>query len=307
MTHPDIVEAARSALGTIGFALPGIGLTSEPHIDVQRDAIRRLEAAGYCAAWLKEGLGGKDVFVQLAMLMPSSELVFGTAITPIWTRPPMVAHGAASQLGQAFPGRFVLGIGAGYPSQAARVGGDYSKPLTQLRTYVSRLTEGSPPLETPEVNYPTILAALGRAAVMAAGEVADGVMTVTVPPFYVADERAILGPNKLLVVGLNVYLDGDESTARATASAAMAGLANFPGSPYGRALRAMGYTDDELSGGSDRVLTELCAVGSADAVARGVHNLLDAGADHVVLYTTPRDFAAGVDTLVDVAPALAFH
>jgi probable F420-dependent oxidoreductase len=216
----------------------------------------------------------------------------------------MVAHGAASQLGQAFPGRVVLGIGAGYPSQAARVGNDYSKPLAQLRTYVSRLTEASPPLETPAVNYPTILAAMGRGAIALGGEVADGTMTVTVPPFYVSEIRSIVGPDKLIVVGLNIYVDDDGHAARATAAAALAGLAGFPGSPYGRALRAMGYSDDELASGADRVLRDLCAFGSVDAVALAARRLLDAGADHVVLYTTPRDFASGVDVLEAVAPAV---
>ncbi len=305
MTHQDIVEATRSALGRIGFALPGIGLTSEAPIDQQRDAVRRLEAAGYRAAWLKEGLGGKDVFVQLALHLQATErMIFGTAITPMWARPPMVAHAASSQLGEAFPGRFLLGIGAGYPSQASRVERDYGKPLSQLRRYVSRLTESSPPLATPAVNYATILAALGRKAIAQAGDVADGAMIVTVPPAYVAEARSTLGADKLLVVGLNIYLDDDEAAARARAAAALTGIATFPGSPYGNALRAAGYTDEELSGGSDRVVGDLCAYGSPDTVAAAVQRLLAAGADHVVLYTTPPDFAAGVDELLAVAPAV---
>ncbi len=36
---------------------PGAGL---PSADVQRDAVRRLERAGYQSVWNNEGVGGKD-------------------------------------------------------------------------------------------------------------------------------------------------------------------------------------------------------------------------------------------------------
>src|SRR5580692_10125488 len=104
----EIVEAARRALGPVGAFLP-VSTTSAPPIDLQRDAVRRLERAGYRAAWTNEAVGGKDALVQLAILLAVTErMVFGTGIANIWARSAQTAHGAAALLAQAYPGRFVL-------------------------------------------------------------------------------------------------------------------------------------------------------------------------------------------------------
>jgi alkanesulfonate monooxygenase SsuD/methylene tetrahydromethanopterin reductase-like flavin-dependent oxidoreductase (luciferase family) len=114
-----VVETARRALGPVGAFLP-FSRTSAASADQQREAVRRLERAGYRAAWTNEAVGGKDALVQLAVLLAATErMVFGTAIANIWARAPQTAHGAAALLSQAFPDRFVLGLGVGYPHQAA--------------------------------------------------------------------------------------------------------------------------------------------------------------------------------------------
>src|ERR1700678_2504733 len=130
------VEAARSALGPVGVFVP-FSITSPPDADQQREAARRLEGADYRAAWTNEGVGGKDALVQLAVLLAATDrLVLGTSIANIWARAPQTAHGAAALLAQAFPGRFVLGLGVGYPHQAASVGRDFGRPLATMRGYL---------------------------------------------------------------------------------------------------------------------------------------------------------------------------
>ena len=107
-----VVEVARRALGPVGVFLP-FSMASAPSADEQRQAARRLEDAGYRAAWTNEAVGGKDALVQLAVLLAATErLVLGTSIANIWARAPQTAHGAAALLAQAFPGRFVLGLGS---------------------------------------------------------------------------------------------------------------------------------------------------------------------------------------------------
>jgi alkanesulfonate monooxygenase SsuD/methylene tetrahydromethanopterin reductase-like flavin-dependent oxidoreductase (luciferase family) len=111
--------------------------TTAPSADLQREAVRRLEHAGYRAAWTNEGVGGKDAFVQLAVLLAATErMVFGTSIANIWARQPQTAHGAAALLAQAYPDRFVLGLGVGYPYQAASVGREFGSPLATMRDYL---------------------------------------------------------------------------------------------------------------------------------------------------------------------------
>jgi alkanesulfonate monooxygenase SsuD/methylene tetrahydromethanopterin reductase-like flavin-dependent oxidoreductase (luciferase family) len=94
MATSVVVEAARRALGPVGAFLP-IPTDSAAAIDLQRHAVRRLERAGYRAAWTNEGVGGKDALVQLAVLMAATDrMVFGTGIANIWARSPQTAHGA---------------------------------------------------------------------------------------------------------------------------------------------------------------------------------------------------------------------
>lgn len=117
-----LIESARRALGPVGAFLP-VQMTSAPPVEQQRDAARRLERAGYPTAWTNEAVGGKDALVQIAVLLAATErMVFGTGIANIWARPPQTAHAAAALPAQAYPGRFVRGLGVGYPEQATSVG-----------------------------------------------------------------------------------------------------------------------------------------------------------------------------------------
>ena len=67
MDADSVTGAARRALGPVGAYLPA-SFTAALDIGRQRDAARRLEAAGYGAAWANEGIGGKDVLAQLGIL-----------------------------------------------------------------------------------------------------------------------------------------------------------------------------------------------------------------------------------------------
>jgi alkanesulfonate monooxygenase SsuD/methylene tetrahydromethanopterin reductase-like flavin-dependent oxidoreductase (luciferase family) len=145
MGSTSVADAARQSMGPVGAYLP-VPLTSAPPIDLQREAAGRLERAGYRTAWVNETVGGKGPLVQLALLLPATEhITFGTGIANIWARAPQTAHGAAAMLAQAYPGRLVLGLGAGYPQQAAAVGRELSGNWNTSRRRCSRQV-----LRTPE-------------------------------------------------------------------------------------------------------------------------------------------------------------
>jgi hypothetical protein len=73
-------------------------MTSAAPVEQQRDAVRRLERAGYCTAWTNEAIGGKDALVQIAVLLAATErMVFGTGIANIWARVTAVRSGSPSQ------------------------------------------------------------------------------------------------------------------------------------------------------------------------------------------------------------------
>src|SRR6202012_4463863 len=183
-----VVDAARQALGPVGACLP-VSFTTSRSVGQQRGAVRRLEAAGYRAAWTNETVGGKDVLVQLALLLAATErLAFGTSIPTLGPSPPQPAHGAAALLAQAYPGRFVLGLGVGYPEQAASVGRNFGRPLVTMRDYCQRMDEPTWP-PAPDATYPRIIAANGPKMVALAGEIADGAMPAGLPAEFTSPAR----------------------------------------------------------------------------------------------------------------------
>jgi len=205
MPPTDTVAATHATLGRLGALLPVSPQIA--HIDVQREAVRRLEDAGYTAAWANEMIGGKDVFTQLAVLLAeTTHLVFGTCIANIWARPPQTANAAAATLAQAYPGRFVLGLGVGYPHQAGSVGLDYGKPLTAMRDYVAAMASPTQPA-TPAAPFATILGANGPRMLALAADIADGAMPAMTPPEFTQSARHALGPDKLLITLLDSTTD----------------------------------------------------------------------------------------------------
>jgi probable F420-dependent oxidoreductase len=302
MGTTPVVESARRALGPVGVFLP-FSRTSAPSADQQRDAVRRLERVGYRATWTNEAVGGKDALVQLAVLLAATErMVFGTSIANIWARAPQTAHGAAALLAQAFPDRFVLGLGVGYPHQAASVGREFGSPVGTMRDYLDQM--GAPTqLPAPEAAYPKIIGANGPKMLALSGEIADGAMPAMVPPEFTAQARQLLGPDKLLVVGLAVAADADLERAKETARQTVAGRLGAPGT-YAATMARLGYSEQDIAEVSDRLVDALVGYGDAAAIAAKVREHLAVGADQVMVMPTGTDFADGVEQLEQLAPTL---
>ena len=306
MPSTSVVETARRSLGPVGVYLP-IPFTGAPPIDLQCSAAGRLERAGYRAAWTNETVGGKDPMVQLALLLGATErITFGTGIANIWARAPQTAHAAAALLSQAYPGRLVLGLGVGYPQQAALVGREFGRPLAAMRDYLERMA--APTMTpAPDAPYPRIVGANGPKMIALAGELADGVLPAGMPPRFTERARAALGPGKLLVVALSTVIDAaDRETAREQArQAAVASL----GRPwYAAAIAGLGYSEEEIAAVGDDLVGALVAHGDPDSIAAAASAHLAAGADHVVLMpsgTVERDLMTGVELLERLAPAVS--
>ncbi len=214
----DVVEQTRRALGRVGAALPSATGQATP-VGLQRDAARRLEQAGYNSVWVNEVIG-KDALVQAAVLLAATDrLVVGTGIANMWARPAQTTHAAAAQLAEAYPGRFVLGLGVGWPQQAAAVGHEFGKPLATLRDYLDRM-DALPPgqLQVAGGRYARIVGANGPNMLTLAGQAADGAVPAMRPPPATRGARRLLGPDRLLVVLLDA--SSAQGTTRAIAQAA---------------------------------------------------------------------------------------
>lgn len=301
MLSSDAVDVVREALGPVGVSLPG-SLTTTPPVSLQRDAVRRLEHAGYRTVWTNEVLG-KDAFVQLGVLLAETErMVFGTCIANIWARPAQTMHAAAAQLAEAYPGRVVAGLGVGYPEQAAGVGRKFGRPLATMREYLQQMDGPTWP-PAPDASYPRIVAANGPKMLALAAEIADGAMPAMLPAEFSAHARQLLGPDKLLVVGLSTVVDSDLGAAKAAAREQVAGRLGV--ASYARRLAGLGYSEREIADVADRVVDAVVAHGDPSAIAGQVRAHLAAGADHVtVLPPLGSDFGAGVDRLEQLAWAL---
>jgi len=305
MNSAAVADAARKSLGTVGAYLP-VPFTSAPPAALQRAAAGRLERAGYGTAWVNETVGGKDPLVQVALLLSATErITFGTGIANIWARAPQIAHGAAATLAQAYPGRLVLGLGVGYPEQAALVGRAYGRPLTAMRDYLERMA--APTMTpAPDAPYARIVAANGPKMTALAGELADGVLPAGLPPAFTAEVRKALGPDKLVVVALSV-ITGTADRATASAAARDAAAAYLARPWYAATIARLGYPDEQVSALSDDLVGDIVAHGDPDSIAAAVRRHRDAGADHVILMPPGGagvDLEAGVRHLEHLAAAV---
>ena len=269
-------------------------------------ATRDLEALGYPAAWIPETLGNKEVFSHAAILLAATtRIVVASGIANIHARDPMAMATGARALAEAYPGRFVLGIGVSHaPSVAAR-GGTYGRPIETMRAYLDAMDAapyGAPPPEPP---VPIVLAALGPRMLELAAERTDGAHPYFVPVEHTPIARGRLGPEPFLAVEQTAVLATDPTEGRRVARAFAKTYLTLPN--YAENLRRLGWGDEDLADdGSDRLIDAVVAVGDVDAIVRRVRAHLDGGADHVCIQVraqAPSDPALGA--YAELAAALS--
>jgi alkanesulfonate monooxygenase SsuD/methylene tetrahydromethanopterin reductase-like flavin-dependent oxidoreductase (luciferase family) len=102
---------------------------------------REIEELGFKALWIPEALG-REAFTHSALLLAGTKrLVVATGIANVWARDAMAMASAQKTLAEAYPDRFLLGMGVSHaPLVAGMRGHDYDKPLTYLRDTSTRWT-----------------------------------------------------------------------------------------------------------------------------------------------------------------------
>ncbi|WP_067820841.1 LLM class F420-dependent oxidoreductase [Nocardia inohanensis] len=234
-------------------------------------AAREIEELGYGAIWLG-GSPAADWDGYDGLLEATASITIATSIVNIWSSPAKTAADTYHRLEQRFPGRFLLGVGAGHREND----GDYTKPYDALVAYLDELDE----LGVPQRGR--ALAALGpRVAKLARDRTAAALPYLTVPE-HVAELRTQLGPDALIIPEHKVVLDTDADRARAAARPVIGfytGLSNYTNN-----LRRFGFDDADLTTpGSDRLFDAVVAHGDADRVADQVTAHLRAGGDHIAV------------------------
>ena len=278
MSFPDDLKAR---IGRVGVWSGQFDFSPAP---VVRDAAREVQDLGYGALWTGEAVGREVLTAAQLLLAATDTLVVATGIANIWARDALAMAAGQQALGEAFPGRFVLGIGVSHKPLLDVRGLDYGKPLSFMRDYLGGMDHGYDVYRAvrPEPRPPRVLAALGPKMLQLAAEQADGAHTYFVPPEHTAQARAVLGSGKLLAPEQVCVLERDPSVAREIArrhTTSYLRLANYTNN-----LRRFGFGDDDFAdGGNDRLVDTICAWGDVDAVAARVKAHLDAGADHVAV------------------------
>jgi len=242
------------------------------------DLAAAIEQAGYGTLWVGSSPDG-DLAAVEKLLAATSTLVLGTSIVNIWKDDAATVAGSWRRLAGRFPGRFILGIGAGHPEATS----SYLRPYGALADYVEALLAAGVPASG------VVLAALGPRVLRLSGERAGGAIPYLVTAEHTRQAREILGAGPLLAPEHKVVLDTDPERARATGRPRVEkpylGLVN-----YTRNLRRLGWSEADLAnGGSDALIDALVLHGSAGEVAAGLREHLAAGADHVVVQLLTRD------------------
>ena len=252
--------------------------------DVVREAAREVEALGYGALWTGEAVGREVLSAAQLLRAATDTIVVGTGIANIWARDALATAAGQLTLGEAYPDRFVLGIGVSHKPLLDVRGEDYRRPLGFMRDYLDGMDKGYDVYRAvaPASRPPRLLAALGPKMRELAGARADGAHTYFVPPEHTARAREILGAGKLLVPEQACILSSDPAKAREIARRHTTSYLRLPN--YTANLQRFGFdTEDFGDGGNDRLVDTICAWGGIEAISARVQAHLDAGADQVAV------------------------
>jgi probable F420-dependent oxidoreductase len=254
-----------------------------------REAAAQLEQLGFGAIWFPESVGRESLTNAALLLGATSRIVIATGIANIYARDPVSAAAGQKTLAEAYPGRFLLGLGVSHIPLVEQVRGhSYGKPIESMRTYLERMDRAPYRAVPPSVSPIRVLAALGPKMLRLAKERAGGAHSYFVPPEHTARAREILGSNRLLAVEQAVVLETDSIKAREIARAHISRYLAL--SNYVNNLRRLGFGDADLGdGGSDKLVDGIVAWGDMAAVIDRVRAHQSAGADHVCVQVLPRD------------------
>ncbi|WP_019629822.1 LLM class F420-dependent oxidoreductase [Actinomadura atramentaria] len=238
------------------------------------------EALGYGTVWLGGSPTPKDLEIVQGLLVATERLVVATGIVNMWATDARDVAPVHRSLAEAFPGRFLLGVGIGHP-EATR---EYASPYETIVSYLDVLdAEGVPAADR-------VLAALGPKVLRLAGERARGAHPYLVTPEHTRRAREVLGAGPLLAPEQKVIVDTDPENARALARVNLKFYLQLGN--YTANLKRLGWTDADIAdGGSDALIDALAPHGDAATAAAALTAHLDAGADHVAVQLLTKDDA----------------
>ncbi|MGE2731823.1 TIGR03564 family F420-dependent LLM class oxidoreductase [Mycolicibacterium vaccae] len=258
---------------------------------------QRAEADGFTSLWYASSVAGDPLVAMALAGRATTSIELGTAVLQTYPCHPLLqanrVAAAANAMGR--PG-LTLGLGPSHePIVREVLGLSYERPAQNTREYLQIL---SPLLSGADVDFdgtywsahsagrmtpldhpvPVLLSALSPRMLSVAADLADGVVlwmasaaviAERIAPILAAATKAQGKPAPRIVAGLPVAVHDDAAEARAAISATAAGYERMVN--YQNVIRAGGGT----------AAADVGIVGDEEAVARGLTELVDAGATDV--------------------------
>ena len=244
------------------------------------EAVQELESLGCAAVWIPD-VGGEVMEALERLLAATSSMTVATGVLNVWMHEASEVAARWSSWSDDWKQRCLLGLGI---SHGAIVGDNYGAPIKNMNAYLDGLDDGGVPADR------RCLAALRPRMLELARDRTQGAHPYLVTPEHTAQARELLGRGTLLAPEQGFIFEKDAATAREIGRAWLSGYAAMPN--YAGNWIRMGFSEEDVSTLSDRLVDGLVAWGDVDAIVQRVRAHREAGADHVCVQVhQPRDVA----------------
>ncbi|MUM34463.1 TIGR03620 family F420-dependent LLM class oxidoreductase, partial [Mycolicibacterium sp. CBMA 361] len=169
-----------------------------------------IEALGYGAIWVGGSPPAELDWVE-PLLGATERLKVATGIVNIWTAAAGPVAESFHRINNAYPDRFLLGIGVGHPEAHT----EYKKPIDALGEYLDKLDEYGVPKEH------RVVAALGPQVLKLSARRSAGAHPYLTTPEHTAQARELIGPDAFLAPEHKAILTTDADKARAVGRKAL--------------------------------------------------------------------------------------
>ncbi|MBI4529558.1 MAG: LLM class flavin-dependent oxidoreductase [Deltaproteobacteria bacterium] len=315
----------------IDFKNEGTGneLTSEEILKLATQA----ENQGFDCIWLNEDIGKDSVALFGAISIVTKSIGLGTAILNVYSRSALQIAMAIATLDELSQGRARLGLSIGHhPWNDLGHGIPLEAPLARLREYVTFIRKALSGerfthdgrffsgvntrlgFRPPRPDLPIYIGATRLRMVALAGEIADGLITNVVTPYYISNfqverlreaaKKAGRGADNLELTAI-VTCCPAENRQTALADARSAFMQRFRTNParmvetqhpdFREELLALkdlvdrGELERAQQEASEQLVTSLIAVGSGNDLLKAVNRYFTAGCTRIALAAYPRD------------------
>jgi probable F420-dependent oxidoreductase len=238
--------------------------------------------------WLPEAVG-REIFSSSALILSATKNIkVASGIASIAARTAHTMQSGWKTLSEAFPGRFVLALGVSHSHMVTKLHKlSYDKPYSNMVEYLDVMDKSPYAGAAPQSPMYRMIGALGPKMLQLSAERTAGAHPYFTTPQHTAEARALMGAKPLIAPEIAVIFETDKDKARATARKFMSTYTRLPN--YANNLMRLGFTQDDVTNQSDKLVDEIVTWGGLDKIAARIKEHHDAGANHVCVQVLTHD------------------